>query len=140
MTGSGDDMDVKIGGQVKGPELEDATVVRPGVNVREHGRVPDDDREVVFDIRDLSVFYGTFRAVRNVTIPVRRNEITALIGPSGCGKTTVLRCLNRMNDLVEGARIEGKVNYHGVDLYDEDVDAVEVRRRIGMVLDRKSVV
>jgi phosphate transport system ATP-binding protein len=74
--------------------------------------------------------------VRNVTLPIYRNEITALIGPSGCGKTTFIRCLNRMNDLVEGARIEGQVLYHGVDLYGDDVDAVEVRRRIGMVFQK----
>ena len=91
---------------------------------------------MVFDIDDLSVYYGAFRAVRDVNLPIRKNEITALIGPSGCGKTTVLRCLNRMNDLVEGARIEGKVHYHGVDLYDERVDPVEVRRRIGMVFQK----
>jgi phosphate transport system ATP-binding protein len=92
--------------------------------------------EVVFDIRNLSVFYGTFRAVRDATLPVHRNEITALIGPSGCGKTTVLRCLNRMNDLVPTARVEGEILYHGVDLYGKDVDPVEVRRRIGMVFQK----
>ncbi|MEO8422336.1 MAG: phosphate ABC transporter ATP-binding protein PstB [Actinomycetota bacterium] len=96
----------------------------------------DDAGEVVFDIADLAVFYGPFRAVRDVNLNIRQNEITALIGPSGCGKTTVLRCLNRMNDLVEGARIEGRVNYHGVNLYDDAVDAVEVRRRIGMVFQK----
>jgi phosphate transport system ATP-binding protein len=91
---------------------------------------------VIFDIRDLSVFYGDFRAVRDVSLPVYENEITALIGPSGCGKTTVLRCLNRMNDLVEGARVEGRIDYHGVNLYDTKVDPVEVRRRIGMVFQK----
>jgi phosphate transport system ATP-binding protein len=90
----------------------------------------------VFDVSDLSVYYGSFRAVREVTLPVYRNQITALIGPSGCGKTTVLRCLNRMNDLIEGARVEGHVRYHGADLYDPDVDPVEVRRRIGMVFQK----
>jgi phosphate transport system ATP-binding protein len=94
------------------------------------------EREVVFDVQDLSVFYGDFRAVRDVTLPIPGNEITALIGPSGCGKTTVLRCLNRMNDLIEIARIEGQVLYHGVDLYAEAVDPVEVRRRIGMVFQK----
>ncbi len=93
-------------------------------------------REVVFDVQALSVYYGAFRAVRDVTIPILKNEITALIGPSGCGKTTFLRCLNRMNDLIEGARVEGTLLYHGVDLYDEQVDAVEVRRRIGMVFQK----
>ena len=92
--------------------------------------------EPVIDIRDLSVWYGAFRAVRDVTLPVRSNAITALIGPSGCGKTTVLRCLNRMNDLIECARVEGTVRYHGVDLYGADVDPVEVRRRIGMVFQK----
>jgi phosphate transport system ATP-binding protein len=74
--------------------------------------------------------------VRDISIPVLGNEITALIGPSGCGKTTFLRCLNRMNDLIEGARVEGEVLYHGVNLYDAQVDAVEVRRRIGMVFQK----
>ncbi|HET9724286.1 MAG TPA: phosphate ABC transporter ATP-binding protein PstB [Actinomycetota bacterium] len=92
--------------------------------------------EHVFTVQDLSVFYGEFRAVRDIGLPIYRNQITALIGPSGCGKTTFLRCLNRMNDLVEGARIEGSVLYHGVDLYAPEVDAVEVRRRIGMVFQK----
>jgi len=93
-------------------------------------------REVVFSTTDLGVFYGAFRAVRDINLPILKNEITALIGPSGCGKTTFLRCLNRMNDLIEGARIEGTLLYHGVDLYDERVDPVEVRRRIGMVFQK----
>jgi phosphate transport system ATP-binding protein len=93
-------------------------------------------RETLFDISDLAVFYGTFKAVRNVTLAITENNITALIGPSGCGKTTVLRCLNRMNDLIETARVEGRILYHGVNLYDKDVDPVEVRRRIGMVFQK----
>ena len=93
-------------------------------------------REVVLDVADLSVFYGDNRAVGGVNLEVRRNEITALIGSSGCGKTTVLRCLNRMNDLIDGARIEGSVKYHGVDLYGPSIDPVEVRRRIGMVFQK----
>jgi phosphate transport system ATP-binding protein len=93
-------------------------------------------RDVVFDIDDLDVYYGSFRAVRNVTFQVCKREITALIGPSGCGKTTVLRCLNRMNDLIDIARVEGHVRYHGVDLYDPQVNPVEVRRRIGMVFQK----
>jgi len=74
--------------------------------------------------------------VHKVTLPIYRNEITALIGPSGCGKTTFIRCLNRMNDLIETARVEGTLLYHGVDLYDPSVDPVEVRRRIGMVFQK----
>jgi phosphate transport system ATP-binding protein len=94
------------------------------------------ERDVVFDVLDVSAYYGDFRAVRNITLPILDNEITALIGPSGCGKTTFIRCLNRMNDLIPGARIEGAVLYHGVDLYDPKVDPVEVRRRIGMVFQK----
>jgi phosphate transport system ATP-binding protein len=110
---------------------------QPLVIKETHERQTDESpREVVFDVSDLSVYYGSFRAVREVTLPVYRNQITALIGPSGCGKTTVLRCLNRMNDLIEGARVEGHVRYHGADLYDPDVDPVEVRRRIGMVFQK----
>ena len=96
----------------------------------------DGQQEIVFDVRDLSVYYGDFRAVRDVTLPIYRNQITALIGPSGCGKTTFIRCLNRMNDLIESARVEGSLLYHGVDLYDPAVDPVEVRRRIGMVFQK----
>lgn len=94
------------------------------------------DHPVVFDVRDLNVYYGSYRAVRDVNLAIRRNEITAFIGPSGCGKTTVLRCFNRMNDLIETARVEGEINYHGVNLYSEKVNAVEVRRRIGMVFQK----
>jgi phosphate transport system ATP-binding protein len=95
-----------------------------------------EQRDSVFELQDLSVYYGPFRAVRGVNLAVQERQITALIGPSGCGKTTVLRCLNRMNDLVETARIEGKVLYRGVDLYHSKVDAVEVRRRVGMVFQK----
>jgi phosphate transport system ATP-binding protein len=91
---------------------------------------------LIFDVDGLSVYYGDFRAVRDIVLPIREHEITALIGPSGCGKSTVLRSFNRMNDLIEGARVEGKILYHGVDLYDERVDPVEVRRRIGMVFQK----
>ncbi|CAN5595116.1 phosphate ABC transporter ATP-binding protein PstB [soil metagenome] len=90
----------------------------------------------MFELDGLAVYYGAFKAVRDVTLAVFGNQITALIGPSGCGKTTVLRCLNRMNDLIETARVEGDVLYHGVDLYDSKVDPVEVRRRVGMVFQK----
>ncbi|MDB4206251.1 phosphate ABC transporter ATP-binding protein PstB [Acidimicrobiales bacterium] len=92
--------------------------------------------DVVFQTTDLSVFYGDFRAVRDVNLDIRQGEITALIGPSGCGKSTVLRSFNRMNDLIPTARVEGLLRYRGVDLYDPKVDAVEVRRRIGMVFQK----
>ncbi len=96
----------------------------------------DTDRPLVFDVQGLNVFYGDFHAVRDVELPVRQNEITALIGPSGCGKSTVLRSLNRMNDLIPDARVEGQVAYHGVDLYGPEVDPVQVRRHIGMVFQK----
>ena len=89
-----------------------------------------------FQIQALSVFYGEVQAVREIDLDIAERQITALIGPSGCGKTTVLRCLNRMNDLIPTARIEGAVRYRGEDLYDSRVDAVEVRRRIGMVFQK----
>ncbi|MSO87041.1 MAG: phosphate ABC transporter ATP-binding protein [Acidimicrobiia bacterium] len=92
--------------------------------------------EVVFGLRDVSVYYRDFLAVRDVNVDVYEHQITAFIGPSGCGKTTVLRCLNRMNDLIDTARVEGSVTYRGVDLYHRDVNPVEVRRRIGMVFQK----
>jgi phosphate transport system ATP-binding protein len=94
------------------------------------------DNPVVFDVDDLHVFYGDFLAVKEASLPIRQNEITAFIGPSGCGKSTVLRCFNRMNDLIETARVEGSIRYHGVDLYGAGVDPVEVRRRVGMVFQK----
>jgi len=94
------------------------------------------DDEVVFELDGLSCFYGSFRAVRDISLQVPKNRITAIIGPSGCGKSTLLRSFNRMNDLVDSARIEGRILYHGVDLYGDGVDPVEVRRRIGMVFQK----
>ena len=93
-------------------------------------------RDVVFDIDGLTVSYGSTTAISRVDLDVYRNLITAVIGPSGCGKSTFIRCLNRMNDLVPGARIDGRVLYRGQDLYADGVDPVEVRRRIGMVFQR----
>ena len=92
--------------------------------------------ELVFDARDVSIFYGPKQALAGVTLGIRRGQITALIGPSGCGKTTFLRSLNRMNDSVPGFRIEGEILYHGHNMYGGNVDQVEVRRRIGMVFQK----
>jgi len=88
------------------------------------------------EVNDLSLWYGKKRALTNVSLAFPQNKVTALIGPSGCGKSTLLRCLNRMNDLIQGVRIEGAVTYHGADIYDRDVDPVEVRRRVGMVFQK----
>jgi len=93
-------------------------------------------RASVLELQDLSVSYGGTPAVGDVSMNVHEHLVTALIGPSGCGKTTILRCLNRMNDLVPGASVDGQVLYHGHDLYGPSVDAVEVRRRIGMVFQK----
>jgi phosphate transport system ATP-binding protein len=92
--------------------------------------------QIVFEIRDLAVTYGGVAAIEGVSFDIAARQITALIGPSGCGKTTFLRCLNRMNDLIQSASVHGKLTYHGVDLYGPRVDAVEVRRRIGMVFQK----
>jgi phosphate transport system ATP-binding protein len=92
--------------------------------------------ERVFELHDLAVSYGSNVAIRDVNLDVYERAVTAFIGPSGCGKSTLIRCLDRMNDLVPGARVDGKVLYHGKDLYAADVDPVEVRRRIGMVFQK----
>jgi len=94
------------------------------------------DAQVVFDVQAFSAYYGSFRALKEITFQIREHQITAIIGPSGCGKSTLLRGFNRMNDLVQSARSEGQVLYHGVDLYAPEVDPVEVRRRIGMVFQK----
>jgi phosphate transport system ATP-binding protein len=95
-----------------------------------------EDTPVVFDVQDVEVFYGAFRAVHDVTMKIHKNQITAFIGPSGCGKTTMLRAFNRMHDVIPGARVAGKLHYHGVNLYAPEVSATEVRRRIGMVFQK----
>ena len=91
---------------------------------------------LVVKVQDLNVYYGNFHAVGNVSFDVPRNEITALIGPSGCGKSTVIRCINRMNDLVPSARVEGSIEYHGTNINEPTIDPVEVRKRIGMVFQK----
>jgi phosphate transport system ATP-binding protein len=118
--------------------MEDVDV--PGTNVasvdeRTHEQ-RDPARELVFEIRNGSVHYGAHLAVDDVSFDVGAREITAIIGPSGCGKSTFLRCLNRMNDFIAGAKVDGSIRYHGEDLYDSKVDAAEVRRRIGMVFQK----
>jgi phosphate transport system ATP-binding protein len=93
-------------------------------------------RKPIFELEDVHVAYSGKTAVRDISFDVGENEITALIGPSGCGKSTLLRCLNRMNDLVSGATVDGRIEYHGQDLYGSNVDPVEVRKRIGMVFQK----
>ena len=133
------------------PESTPIAVSRRGIPIDLHaasahaGEAPTTDGQwqgsttvpdPVLSVKDLSVHYGAALAVRDVTLDMARFEITALIGPSGCGKSTVLRCLNRMNDLIPSARVAGSVTYHDQDIYAPDVDAIEVRRRIGMVFQK----
>jgi len=112
----------------------DNRVVRLSVDAP--AATPRGELETALELKDVSCFYGSFRAVRQVSVAIARRQITALIGPSGCGKTTVLRTLNRMNDFVSSFRLEGQVLLHGQDLYGPSVDPVEVRRRIGMVFQK----
>ena len=111
------------------------TRMRP-VDVAAREEAPAQAAEPVFDIQGLTAAYGANVAIRGVTFEIQRNLITAVIGPSGCGKSTFIRCLNRMNDEVLGFRHEGRILYHGLDLYGDGVDPVEVRRRIGMVFQK----
>jgi phosphate transport system ATP-binding protein len=92
--------------------------------------------ETVIRTENIDIYYGKYRAVKEVTLDIPKNQITAFIGPSGCGKSTILRCFNRLNDLINGFRLEGKITYHGQNIYDPDIDPVEVRKRIGMVFQR----
>jgi phosphate transport system ATP-binding protein len=118
---------------------EQASSIEP-VSLADIAQKRDDEsvthREAVFQVDDLSVSYSGNVAIRGVDIDVYKNAVTAFIGPSGCGKSTLIRCFDRMNDLVPGAKVEGRVLYHGKDLYANDVDPVEVRRRIGMVFQK----
>ncbi len=97
---------------------------------------PQQNGTYVLETRNLNIYYSSFRAVKNINLAVQPQKITALIGPSGCGKSTVLRTFNRMNDLIPGARVEGEVLFHDRNLYDPNVDIVEVRRYIGMVFQK----
>jgi phosphate transport system ATP-binding protein len=115
------------------------TVRAPQVSPRTATSAPaaaSTSTEAVFQLKDVSVKYGDFTAVRDISFDIPRHQITALIGPSGCGKSTLLRCLNRMNDLVVGASVGGEVLYNGEDIYADGIEPVEVRRRIGMVFQK----
>jgi phosphate transport system ATP-binding protein len=115
------------------PQSQNPTIA---ARVTEHRSVGDRVEDAVFEVEDLSFFYGAHRAIRGVDLRIGRREITALIGPSGCGKTTFLRCLNRLNDLIPGIRVEGRISFDGHDLYDHTVPSIEIRRRVGMVFQK----
>jgi phosphate transport system ATP-binding protein len=106
------------------------------VTLARSGVEPQFEGPVAVQIQDLSLWYGAFKAVENVSIPFREKHITAIIGPSGCGKSTVLRCMNRMNELIPGVRVTGSVLFRGEDMYAPHADPVEVRRRVGMVFQK----
>jgi len=119
--------------QMESPQIDSTRIAQVSRGLE---RAEIERREKVFTVSDLAVSYGGKPALEDVTLDVHRNTVTAFIGPSGCGKSTFIRCFNRMNDLIPGAKVEGTVLYHGADLYGRDVDPVDVRRRIGMVFQK----
>ena len=118
--------------------MDSATISMRQMETVDSGRTisPTETPRAVLTCDDVSIYYGSFRAVNEVSMDIGLHEITALIGPSGCGKSTVLRSLNRMNDLIPGTKVTGTISYHGIDIYGKDVDPIEVRRRIGMVFQK----
>ena len=127
--------------QLSEPPVREATSAGTGPAVRistteRAAEEPGSDHSTVIELQDVSCFYGSFRAVRNISLQVKARQITALIGPSGCGKSTLLRTINRMNDLIPGYRTEGHLLLDGQDLYAKEVDPVAVRRRVGMVFQK----
>jgi phosphate transport system ATP-binding protein len=112
--------------------LDDVTLARTEGREQE----APETKDVLFDVEQLGVSYDGVPALKDVTLQIYRNRVTAFIGPSGCGKSTFIRCFNHMNDLIPGAKISGRILYHGVDLYGPEVDSVEVRKRIGMVFQK----
>ena len=121
--------------QATTPHLSEVPV-KPQSVVQESGPDRGVDNDIVLDVRDLEVFYGGFRAVKDVVMSIRSNKVTAFIGPSGCGKSTVLRCFNRMNDLIPSARVGGAIMFGNENLYDARIDPTEMRSRIGMVFQK----
>ena len=117
-------------------EARSTGMVMTDLTVHTEPRTPVTPGSVAMETENMSSFYGKFRAVKDVSLQFHDRQITALIGPSGCGKSTLLRALNRMNDLVPSARVEGEVRFHGQNIYDESVDPVELRRRVGMVFQK----
>jgi phosphate transport system ATP-binding protein len=126
--------------EATGGDTADVALARSQAQMAElaakHGAAPEEGKPVVLSLEDVAVSYSGHQAVRGVDMKIHKSLVTAFIGPSGCGKTTLLRSLNRMNDLIPGAEVTGKITYHGHDLNASGVDPVEVRRRIGMVFQR----
>ncbi len=120
------------------PDSLAASILKPMSSVAQNSPSDGSLGHTVLAAREVNVYYGNFKAVQDVNLNCYRGQITALIGPSGCGKTTLLRCFNRMNDLIPGARVEGSITYHGIDMYGQEADAGEVRRRVGMVFQKQN--
>ena len=120
--------------QMETPEIDSTRIAEASRGALDPGDI--ERREKVFSVSGLGVSYSGKSALEDVHLDVYRNTVTAFIGPSGCGKSTFIRCFNRMNDLIPGAKVDGTVLYHGADLYSRDVDPVEIRRRIGMVFQK----
>ena len=131
-----EDMSNATVSNVSSPSTEVGSVRGVNLRVESTGGSTSPANEMIMQSIDLQVHYGDFLAVRDVNLPIHRGEITALIGPSGCGKSTIIRCFNRMNDLIPTAKVGGKVFYKGIDLYGPEANAGEVRRRIGMVFQK----
>ncbi|GIU95956.1 MAG: phosphate import ATP-binding protein PstB [Gaiellaceae bacterium] len=119
--------------QMEAPQIDSTRIAQTSTALE---RAEIERREKVFSVRDLGVYYSGTPAIEEVALDVYKNTVTAFIGPSGCGKSTFIRCFNRMNDLIPGAKVVGSVLYHGQDLYAKDIDPVEIRRRIGMVFQK----
>jgi phosphate transport system ATP-binding protein len=119
--------------QMESPRIDSDRIAQTSSSLE---RAEIERREKVFSVSELGVYYSGNPAIEEVALDVYKNTVTAFIGPSGCGKSTFIRCFNRMNDLIPGARVEGSVLYHGQDMYASEVDPVEVRRRIGMVFQK----
>ena len=116
--------------------FDSAPAILPSITMQHFASDERADSGVVMEVKELTVWYGKFRALKGVTLDIDRHRITSIIGPSGCGKSTLIRCLNRMNDLVPSFHSDGEVLFEGENLYDKRVDAADVRRRIGMVFQK----
>jgi phosphate transport system ATP-binding protein len=127
---------MESGAQREAEKRAETRIKTPAPALAGFERKPLDHAEPIFEVRDVAVRYDVTPAVRDITLDIGRNRITALIGPSGSGKSTLIRCFNRMNDLIPGARVDGSIIYHGQDLQSDDVDPVEVRKLIGMVFQK----
>jgi len=130
---SDDSTDSTAAGTTSTPDPSGEPLVDQSIEVDSTDGGAQTGREQVIEARDLDVFYGDVQALQGITMSIPENQVTAMIGPSGCGKSTFLRCINRMNDLIDAARVEGELHFEGKNIYDDDVDPVALRRRIGMV-------